>query len=493
MVVRGRIVRRNLRSGQRLKEQIKVNMSRITLQQLQTATLGEWLCASGDTHLAADVPCGRMVIDSRQVQPGDIFWALPGEHRDGGNFVTDAFARGAIGAVVASRQSQLPQGRWSLVVDNTQVALQRVAAWQRQRFCGSVVAVTGSVGKTTTRQMIDTVLSSRLHGSVSPRNYNNHLGLPLSMMDWNPQHDYAVVELGANHRGEIRLLAGLCRPQIGAITRIGEAHLAGFGDRQGVADAKSELLSALPEDGCAVLNGDDDELRRVCIRSRARKIRWVGRSGDCDFVASQVQSHAGSLSFTVEGQHVIVPVWGRHHLTAALMAVAIGKEFGLSWTELRESLADFQPPTMRCEVSMLHGARIINDTYNANPTAMRAALELLRDFDVPGRRIVVCGDMRELGDQAAYLHRKLGDEVVTLCGADLLVACGDHAADVVAGARAAGMPRRRTVICREPREAAIRVQQMLSSGDVVLVKGSRAMGMERVITTWQNPGQSMAA
>jgi UDP-N-acetylmuramoyl-tripeptide--D-alanyl-D-alanine ligase len=468
-------------------------MSHITLKQLQSATLGEWLCAPGDTLPADDKPCGRVVIDSRQVQPGDIFWALPGKHRDGGDFVADAFSRGAAGAVVASRKTQPPQGSWSLIVDNTQVALGRVAVWQRERFTGSIVAVTGSVGKTTTRQMIDAVLSSRLHGSVSPRNYNNHLGLPLSMMDWNPQHDYAVVELGANHQGEIGQLAELCRPRIGVVTRIGDAHLAGFGDRRGVAEAKAELLSALPVDGCAVLNGDDDELRRVCHRSRTRNIRWVGRGADCDFVASHVQSHAGALSFTVDGQHLIVPVWGRHHLTAALTAVAIGREFGLGWTELRESLADFHPPTMRCEVSTLHGAKIINDTYNANPTAMRAALELLRDFDAPGRRIVVCGDMRELGGQTVSLHRQLGDEVVTLCGADLLVACGDHAADVVAGARAAGMPRRRTVICREPREAAVRVQQMLNSGDVVLVKGSRAMGMERVITTWQNPGQALAA
>jgi UDP-N-acetylmuramoyl-tripeptide--D-alanyl-D-alanine ligase len=373
------------------------------------------------------------------------------------------------------------------------VALTQIAAWQRGQFTGSVVAVTGSVGKTTTRQMIDAVLSSRLQGSVSPRNYNNHLGLPLSMLHWTPQHDYAVVELGANHQGEIGQLANLCRPRIGVITRIGEAHLAGFGDRRGVADAKAELLGALPEDGCAVLNGDDDELRRLGSRSRTKNICWVGRSADCDFVASHVQSHGGALSFTIEGQHLIVPVWGRHHLTAALAAVAIGKKFGLSWTEIRESLADFQSPTMRCEVSTLHGAKIINDTYNANPTAMRAALELLRDFDAPGRRIVVCGDMRELGVQAANLHRQLGDEVVTLCGADLLVACGEHAADVVAGARAAGMPRRRTLICREPREAAIRVQQMLAWGDVVLVKGSRAMGMERVISTWQNPGQTLAA
>jgi UDP-N-acetylmuramoyl-tripeptide--D-alanyl-D-alanine ligase len=313
------------------------------------------------------------------------------------------------------------------------------------------------------------------------------------MMDWNPRHDYAVVELGANHQGEIGALASLCRPQIGVITRIGEAHLAGFGDRRGVAEAKAELLSALPVDGCAVLNGDDDELRRVCTRSRAKNIRWVGRRGDCDFTATHIQSHAGSLSFTVDGQHLIVPVWGRHHVTAALTAVAIGKEFGLGWTELRESLADFHPPTMRCEVSTLQGAKIINDAYNANPTAMRAALELLRDFDAPGRRIVVCGDMRELGVQAPSLHRKLGDEVVTLCGADLLVACGEHAADVVAGARAAGMPRRRTLICREPREAAIRVQQMLTTGDVVLVKGSRTMGMERVIAAWQNQSQALAA
>jgi UDP-N-acetylmuramoyl-tripeptide--D-alanyl-D-alanine ligase len=176
-----------------------------------------------------------------------------------------------------------------------------------------------------------------------------------------------------------------------------------------------------------------------------------------------------------------VAVWGRHHLTSALAAVAVGRIFGLSMAEIANGLAGFEPPPMRCQVNQVGGTTIINDAYNASPTAMRAALELLRDFDAPGRRIVVCGDMRELGDAAGPLHRQLGDQVVTLCGADMLVACGDHAQEVVEGARAAGMPRGRTLACREPAETLPHLDESLSPGDVVLIKGSRALAMERLV------------
>jgi len=425
-------------------------------------------------------PLGRIVTDSRQVQPGDVFWGLAGPKFDGSAFADAAYGRGAAGVVVAGRYVQPWPGCWSIQVESGQQALVDLALWNRRRFTGSVVAVTGSVGKTTTNRMIQSVLSVNRTGSASPRNYNNHIGVPLSMLGMTPQDDFAVLELGASAPGEIAELAALCNPQIGVITNIGEAHLSGFGSTEATSKAKAELLDALPADGWAVLSGDDPWLRRLDLGSRGNLV-WFGRSLDCDVAATDVLCEPGKLSFTVDGCRLQVPVWGRHYLISALAAVSVGKIFGYSMPDIAAGLAAFQAAPMRCQVTEAGGATIIDDTYNSSPAAMRAALELLRDFDAPGRRIVVCGDMRELGPASDDFHRRLGDEVVTLCGADMLVACGEHAPAVVEAARRAGMPRHRTVSCRAPEDALPYLDESISAGDVVLVKGSRVMAMERVV------------
>lgn len=427
----------------------------------------------------------RIVTDSRQLQRGDIFWGLEGTRFDGGSFALAAYERGATGAVVGKRYVQPAPGCWSLEVDDALAALQKLAVWNRQRMTGRVIAVTGSVGKTTTRQMIHAVLSRQLCGSSSPKNFNNHVGLPLSMLAIEPEHDFAVLELGASAAGEIARLAALSSPQIGVVTQIGDAHLGSFGSLAGVTEAKAELITALPSDGWAVLAGDDGQLRRAANGARTNVV-WFGRSLDNDVVATAVESREGRLSFCVDGTAMWVNVWGRHHLGAALAAVAVGRIFGFRDVEIARGLADFQPPQMRCQITKIGQATVIDDTYNASPVAMRAALELLRDFDAPGRRIVVCGDMRELGEAAEKLHRNLGDQVVTVCGADLLVACGEHAHEVVAGARAAGMPQARAVACREIEELLAAPEVSLRPGDVVLIKGSRAMAMERLVQAFHD-------
>ncbi len=274
-------------------------------------------------------------------------------------------------------------------------------------------------------------------------------------------------------------MAELCRPQIGVITKIGEAHLGGFGSQREIAEAKAELLAALPRDGVAVLNGDDCWLRQLASRTPARKL-FVGRGADCQFTAVDVRALGGRLRFRVDQQLYDVPVWGRHHLTAVLSAIAVGAEFGMSPVEIAAALADFQPPAMRCQVTDTAGAKLIDDSYNASPTAMRAALELLREVNVPGERLVVCGDMKELGPTSGWWHRRLGTEVVTRSGADRLIACGDHAEEMVVAAREAGMPAARTIACRLVEETIPFVQNAVRPGSAVLVKGSRAMGMERV-------------
>lgn len=447
-----------------------------TLRSLQK-TIGGVL-HGGSPHDGSKI-LGRVVIDSRKVEPDDVFWGLVGAKHNGNEFAGEAFRRGAAGAVVGS-PIDVPADRWAIRVDDTLEALHRWAARARRKFTSTVIAVTGSVGKSTARQMIHTVLQTRLTGTASPQNYNNHIGLPLSMLAVEPWHDYAVLEMGASGPGEIARLAELSAPEIGVITQVGDAHLGGFGSRSGVAEAKAELLTALPADGDAVLC-DDPTLERLAERCPAR-VTWVGRRAECDVAASDVRwSHHGKLQFAVEGCQFSVPVWGRHHLSSTLAAIAVARLMGFELDEAARALAGFNPLPMRCEVLHSGGATIINDTYNASPMAMQAALELLRDFDTEGRRIVVCGDMAELGEESTVFHARLGSEVVTKCGADLLIACGRFAEDVVAGARAAGMPQSRSIRCGSPGETLPYLGEAIAPGDVVLVKGSRVMAMEQVV------------
>jgi UDP-N-acetylmuramoyl-tripeptide--D-alanyl-D-alanine ligase len=456
-------------------------MRDLTLHQLHEVLGGRLRLATLAPRGGEQSPIERIVTDSREIQPGDTFFGLAGRRVDGSSFAEHAFRRGATGVVVAGRYIQPPPGCWSLQVDDVAAALLKLAEWSRERFRGRVVAVTGSVGKTTTREMIHAALRTRLSGCASPKNYNNEVGLPLSLVRMAADDDYAVVELAARKTGEIAQLSQWCQPHVGVITRISDAHLGTFGSQQSIAECKTELLAALPRDGHAVLAGDDPWLRKLAHRSGAKNILWVGRSLDCDVVATAVESRRGSLRFAVEGERFEVPVWGRHHLTGALAAIAVGRVFGLPLSAIADGLAQFSPPPMRCQVMHVDGATVINDTYNASPTAMSAALELLREFDAPGRRIVVCGDMRDLGTESQPLHRQLGDQVVTLCGADLVIACGEHSGEVISAARAAGMPRGQAISCRATSEGINQVIRQVRPGDVVLVKGSRDLAMEQVV------------
>ena len=427
---------------------------------------------------------GRVVIDSREVEPGDVFWALPGTQHDGQEFAAEAFARGAIGVVLSDQQAEPWAGCFTLNVPDTQLALWDLARHKRSTFAGTSVAVTGSVGKTTTREMIRTVLKSRFTGTASPRNYNNNIGLPLSLLQVDPTDDYAVFEIGANHPGEVESLASLCQPEIGVLTELGDAHLGAFGGRAALNSAKGELLSTLADSGWAVLCGDDLAQRQLAKQTTANTL-FYGRDASCDVAATKVQAVDGQLQFCVDGVDFQINCWGRHHLMCALAAVGVGQLFGMKLPEIAEALAAFETVPMRCQMLQVRGVHLINDTYNASPKAMRAALELLYEYDAVGKKIAVVGDMGELGSQAEAFHRRLGREVVTHGGADVLIACGEFAQVIAGGAVEAGMPGQRAVAVANPLDVAGQLEKIMKAGDAVLVKGSRKLQLERVIESLQ--------
>lgn len=468
-------------------------MNWLTLEKLITASNGRLRCGSGCSGtFAAESQSLRVVTHTQDVQPGDIFWALSGQNHNGADFANQAYQRGAVGVVAAAGQVDPPEGCWVLDVEDSLTALQQLATYRRQHFSGQVIAVTGSVGKTTTREMIHAVLSEKLYGCTSPRNFNNHVGLPLSLFQVSDDHDYAVLELGASAAGEIEMLSATCRPQVAVITSAGDAHLGGFGSRETVIQSKLELLAALDEDGWAILGGDRLLISKAAAVFKGRTTT-VGRFVESDLCPANVNHREGVLSFDLDGTRFEVQVWGRHYLTNALVAVAIGRQFGLSDPEICRGLRRFKPLPGRCNVRKIGDIKIIDDSYNASPQAMKAALDLLGQLTTHSRRVVVLGDMCELGEASKHLHRRAGQDVVTRGAADFLLTCGQHGRDYIEGAVAAGMPEDSYLIESDANSAATTLASAVRPGDVVLVKGSRAQGMERIVEALSKQGTGKPA
>ena len=460
-------------------------MTHTSLTSLATATRGE-LIGGQD----ADVHSGRVVIDSRLIKPGDLFWALRGEHHDGHDFLVEARQRGASAAIVRFDRLAQAQEVWQsgsepgpapplIVVEDTLTALAEFAHWHRPQQEALVIGVTGSFGKTTTREMIHAVLSASHPGIRSLKNFNNHIGLPLSLLELDHTHDFAVFEMGASAVGEIALLAEIAQPDIGVITGIGLAHVAGFGSTEGIIRGTGELLEALPLSGFAVLPGDDPVTRAMASRARC-PVLFVGESEVNHVRATNVRLANQRLTFEVEHIEYTVPVSGRHFLTAALTALAIANEIGLSPTNIAQGFANFQAVPGRCQVHHIGPWTVIDDTYNANPASMRAACETLRDWQGVNKRLLITGDMLELGTHAESAHIELG-RAAAEAGVDGLLVVGEQAEMVIHGALAGGLRHSRLAQCDDLETLLTVLDCVLEPGDVVLVKGSRGMRMERVV------------
>ncbi len=450
------------------------------LPVMESVTLNQLLAATGgrpSVGAANAVTFTRVATDSRTVEQGDLFWALRGERHDGHSFADEAARRGAV-ACVAALDSKIPGGLPAALVVDTIKGLKDFAHWYRQRRDALVVGVTGTVGKTTTREMIYSVLQTRFDGSRSPKNFNNHIGLPLSMLEMHDEHDFAVLEMGASKVGEIRELAAIAAPEAGVLTSIGIAHLEGFGSLEQIVEAKGELIESLPADGFAVVNGDDPNCRVLGSRARCR-VLTVGQQAQNTFRATIVRAVGPELRFRVDGGAFAVRAAGRHHLTGALAAVAVAREMGLTTRQIAEGFLQFTPVEGRCHVRDLGQITLIDDTYNANPTSMEAACRLLAEWSPAERRMLLLGDMAELGSQSAEWHQVVGRTAARM-QIDRLAAVGQHAADVVHGAIEQGMSPQQVAECEDINSLLAVLDSWSAAGDVVLVKGSRCMQMERV-------------
>ncbi|MGQ9584036.1 MAG: UDP-N-acetylmuramoyl-tripeptide--D-alanyl-D-alanine ligase [Anaerolineae bacterium] len=447
-----------------------------------------------------DAPLSGVWVDSRLVQPGGVFVALRGEHQDGHAFVSDAFSRGARVALVsfwpvtelAYRQVEgraIPspppaeQQGWPLCirVPDTLLALQELAAFWRARFNVRVVGITGSVGKTTTKELTWSVLRRRFRTLRSEGNYNNEIGLPLTLLALEREHERVVLEMGMYQIGEIARLAEIARPSVGVVTNVGPSHLERLGSLERIAQAKAELVEALPPEGVAILNSDDPLVRPMAERTPAR-VFFYGLSPEADLWADAIQSFGLEgirFRFHYRGEviHVKVPLLGRHSVHTALRAAAVGLVEALTWEEIVSGLQDVSAQLRLVAVPGPNGSRILDDTYNASPASNLAALNLLEELE--GRRIAVLGDMLELGEFEVEGHCKVGRRAADVVAKLLTV--GPRARIIGEEALRSGMQAQDVQSVSNNEEAIQVLLEWVQPGDVILVKGSRGMRMEQIV------------
>lgn len=429
-------------------------------------------------------------IDSRMITAGKLFVAICGTVHDAHKFIPQVVAKGVRGIVVEERTAAeedysawKAQGVTCVAVRDTTQALGALATFQRRLMNIPVIAITGSNGKTTTRQMTALVIAQRYKTLATEGNLNNEIGLPLTLFRLTPEHQAAVLELGINHAGEMSRLGTICRPTIGLITNVGPAHLEFFGSMQAVARAKGELLAHIDSGGYAVLNSDDDLVAALAARASG-KVLFYGQSSRADVRAESISEAADGVHFELILPHgrsaVHLKTPGRFMVSNALAAAAAGYLAGIDARDIKAGLESFKPVKGRLTViTTANGVHLIDDTYNANPASMAAAIHTFTGLKGTGRGFIVLGDMLELGDTAPALHHQVG----SLAGgarAVKLFAYGDHAQDVISGARKAGMNQGRLQAASKEEIEADLLRE-LKPGDWVLVKGSRGMAMETIV------------
>ncbi len=448
---------------------------------MRRRTLSDIANAIGGLLTGDEAEVRSVTIDSREAVQGALFFALAGEHDDGHAFVADALGRGAAGAVVTrTNEASGP----SIVVDDVQDALQRLAADERRAMSATVIGVTGSTGKTTTKDLVSAVLSVRLEVVASPGSFNNEIGLPLTLLAATEATDVIVAEMGARGIGHIEALCRVAAPDVGIVTNVGVAHMERFGSAENIAKAKGELIAALDAGGTAILNADDAVVSSYETLTDARVVRF-GEQADADVRAAGVRlEDDGTARFDLIAGDERVPVRltipGEHMVSNALAAAAVGLTLAVPATEVAEALAEAKGSAWRMEVfDSPEGVRVINDAYNANPTSMASALKAARHLARGSRLCSVLGTMRELGPVSREEHERIGDMAARL-HVDRLITVGEEARQMAVAALREGTPPDDVASYEDADEALADVRNWVRPGDVVLFKGSRAVGLERL-------------
>ncbi len=473
-------------------------METITLQELLEATGGSLLTEPDDSGAGAEglpeahtepkagaVRITGVQSDNRLVQEGDAFFAFVGEKTDGHRFVNAALEAGAVCAVVSERPTEYLPGKIYVLTEDTVAAFGALAGRYRARFSIPVIGVTGSVGKTTTKDMIAAVLSERYRTQKTQGNFNNNIGLPRTLFTLTGETEAAVVEMGMNHLKEISYLVHIAQPETAVITNIGDAHIGNLGSKENIFRAKCEIFEGLREGGYAVLNGDDPYLVR--LREDEDKnarfvLDYVGESPDCAWRAADVREDGqDSMRFTAVTPlgtfEILVPALGHHMIYPALTAAAVGARYGLTAEEIRRGIARYVPTAMRMETLHLPGEVILyNDTYNANPQSMKAGLLTLARTKAD-RHVAVLGDMKELGASEEALHREVGAYAASL-HPDELVTVGEAAALLAEEAQKEGLAH--VHVCRSKEEAKEVIRQLAGERTAWLFKASRSMAFEEL-------------
>jgi UDP-N-acetylmuramoyl-tripeptide--D-alanyl-D-alanine ligase len=440
-------------------------------------------CAGEQLNGSPEELVQRVCTDSRNIQQGDLFFALPGEKFDGHDFVEQVIRKGAVGVVVRRERAPVSANGCAVIaVQDTRAALGQFAARYRQDFALPIVAIGGSNGKTTTKELVASVLRQRLPVVWSEASFNNDIGVPLTLSKLENWHEAAVLEVGTNHPGELAPLVRMIQPKYGIITSIGREHLEFFGDVEGVAAEEGWLAELLPADGKLFISGDSQWTRRIVERTTATVVR-AGFSDANDWRVQLPKVDEGGITFWLQAPKVDysgeyrINLLGRHQVLNAAYAIAVGAELGLSREEIQRGLAACQAAKMRLQLWELNGVQVLDDSYNANADSMVAALQTLQELPCKGRRIAVLGDMAEQGIHSEAAHEEVGRRVAEL-EIGQLFAVGKMAPVVARGAREAGMNR--IIEFADVETAAAAVKSFLKNGDLVLLKASRSMRLERV-------------
>jgi UDP-N-acetylmuramoyl-tripeptide--D-alanyl-D-alanine ligase len=433
--------------------------------------------SSGDGSVVID----KIRTDSRTLKPGELFVALRGENFDGHNFVENVAKANAAGAIVESNwKGELPAAFALIRAEDTLQAYQELAASYRRSLSLKVVAITGSNGKTSTKDFAAAVLARRFRVTKTEGNFNNHVGLPRTILEATSRDEVAVWEIGMNHPGEVAALARLAMPDVAIITNIGVAHIEFMGSREAIAAEKGALAEAVSTQGTVILNADDPFTKSIAARTRA-KVLLAGTTAGTIRASEISQSESGTDFTILEGAHrcrAQLPVPGLHMVQNAILAVAAGRVFNLSLEDCAAGLVAAPLTKARLQIKEIQGVHFLDDSYNANPDSMKAALHTLVELDADGKRIAVLGEMRELGSESEPSHREVG-EIAAALKVDHLITIGNVAATIAHAAEHAGL--KKSVAVQSTLEAADLLNQIAAPGDLVLIKGSRAARTEDVI------------